>query len=164
MLVLSDAADMAALIVRAEQLGLGYRVPIYRAAAAGLICLSECGRGGTLPSRLLKASPRPQLICIGDDDATPSGPAGWPQARKLLRWARGVVLHGAGGSAEHYTAAAVMAALNRRTLLVETDSAHLPAWIAVVRARKPVLSALVIAVPPGRAHPVECCPIGATIQ
>jgi hypothetical protein len=57
-----------------------------------------------------------------------------------------------------------MAGLNRRTLLVETDSAHLPAWIAMVRARKPVVSALVIAVPSGRAHPVECCPAGAMIQ
>src|SRR6476620_10838703 len=102
MLILSKAAQIAELIVRSQQAGTGYRAPLYRAAAAGLISIVECGRSGRVPSRVLKASPMALLVCLGDDDDMPSGPIGGPQAPKLLRWARGIILHGAGGEAKHY--------------------------------------------------------------
>lgn len=165
MLTLASKAQMAEVIGQAERLGQGFRLPIYRAVLACRINLTEVTRGGVVPSRALKTSPRPLLIVLGDDDHVPSGPDGWPQARKLLRWAKAVVIHAAGGEAQHYEAIVAITRRSDRCLLIETTSGHLDAWLDLVRARRPALPVLAIKVPPGDPqHPTLQRPPGAVVQ
>jgi hypothetical protein len=166
MMTLGKQAQIATIIAHAEQVGASFRLPIYRAALAGQIDIVECARGGTIPAQSLKAHRRPLLAVLGDDDATPTGPDGWPQARRLLRWwCRGVMLHGAGGEAAHYQAAVDLVRESGRLLLVETDSKHLISWQQLVAAQQPAIPTTIIHLRPGApAHPSHELPPGAKIQ
>ncbi len=146
--------------------GAGFRVPLYRAAAAGIIQLCEVPHGSALvPKKVLEHHARPLVIVIGDDDLGSPGPTGWPQARRLFRWARAAVVHGAAGKPEHYAAAVVIAGLAGRVLFVETNTQHAPAWLDMARAALPPPAILAILTPPGAPpHPAWRVPEGVTVQ
>ena len=80
---------------------------LYRGLIAHLD-VSRCTSGGEV-KRFITAARRPAVVLIGDDDDTPSGPAGFKTAQRLLAWAHHVVIHGAGGDPEHYRAAVIAA-------------------------------------------------------
>ena len=115
--------------------------------------------------RRLKAAARPVLVLVGDDDATPSGPADWPQAERLLRWCRYEVVHSTGAERGHYAAAVAGALVHRRALLIETATACEPAWLALLYRVRPCLPGLIVRVPVGRpAHPTLGPPPGVVVQ
>jgi hypothetical protein len=77
--------------------------PLLEAVHAGRLAFAEAGRAWR-PAATLRALDRtgkPALLLLGDDDETPTGPAGWPGVATALRWARAVVLHATGGLPEH---------------------------------------------------------------
>jgi hypothetical protein len=115
--------------------------------------------------RQLKSSGRPALVILGDDDYGSTGPAAWPDAVRLMRWARFTFLHAAGGEAVHYAAAALSAQEHHRVLLVETDTAHLEAWRALIDRIRPHGLGLIIATRSGAPpHPTMRAPAGAVLQ
>jgi hypothetical protein len=75
----------------------------------------------------------PAVVMVQDDDHANTGPAGFPAARKALRWARGLVIHACGGEPWHYQAAASLAEEVRAVVLVETGTAHAEAWADLAR-------------------------------
>jgi len=159
------AAELAEAIVRAEQIGAAHLVPLLRAARAGVLNPLIVPRGTTAPMRRLKTSTKPALVLIGDDDDEPTGPAGWPQAVRLMRWCGVVVVHSTGAQVHHYKAAVDGALVCRRMLLVETNTATEPEWLALLRRLRPGLPGLIVRVRPGEAaHPRMTAPAGATIQ
>jgi hypothetical protein len=159
------AAELANAIARAEQIGAGHLVPVLRMVRAGAMEFVIAPRGGLVPMRRLKAAARPVLVLVGDDDASPSGPADWPQAERLVRWCQFAVVHGAGAERGHYTAAASGALVHRRALLIETTTALEPAWLALIRRVRPCLPQLIVRVPEGRpAHPIQGVPPGVVVQ
>jgi hypothetical protein len=158
---------MAEAVVRLEQAGCGHIVPLVRAAMAGDLGFALVGPGQTLPPRLLDAARqrRPLAVVLGDDGAAPTGPAGFPQARRLLRWAAHVFVHATGGRPEHYAAAARITVAARRLLLVETCTAQQAAWSALARALAPRTPGTLLITRPGApAHPRLSAPVGATPQ
>lgn len=101
-------------------------LPLIRAASAGKVSLAFVRRGASWCeiNQIERWVRRPTIAIIGDDDDLSSGPTGFPCARRLARyWARAVLVHAAGGLAEHYELALAGAHTYRRVLLVETDSA-----------------------------------------
>jgi hypothetical protein len=164
-MIISDQADIAAAIAHVEQAGKGYLTPALRAAGVGLINLAFIARGNSVSPRAMKHRRRSIFIILGDDDYSSSGPAGWPQAEQLVRWARYIVLHGAGGEPEHYSGAVAAALIHHRLLMVETSSGQLEAWRSLVGRVHPRVPGLVITTPADApTHPMEHAPAGAVLQ
>lgn len=158
------AAELADAIAHAEQIGAGHLVPVLRMVRTGALEFVIAPRGGLVPMRRLKAAARPVLVLVGDDDATPSGPADWPQAERLLRWCRFGVVHSAGAERGHYAAAVSGALVHRRALLIETTTACEPAWLALIQRVRPCLPGLIVRVPGRAAHPIQGAPPGVVVQ
>ncbi|HEX3983897.1 MAG TPA: hypothetical protein VHX12_09415 [Acidisoma sp.] len=98
-------------------------------------------------------SRKPAIALIPDDDGFDRGPAGWRLAERALRWANGVLLHGAGAEIEHYEAAIQAAEMGRCVLVIECGTATLGGWAALVMAAPHRPSTLVIH-PRGGVHPL----------
>jgi hypothetical protein len=81
---------------------------------------------------------KPAIAMIGDDDGLDRGPAAWPRAARILRWARGIMLHGSGAEVAHYEVAIVAAQMLGRYCIIETTSALLPVWATLIKTLPPV--------------------------
>lgn len=151
---ITDRATVARIIGAFATAGLGHRLPLLEAVHAGQLAFAEATRGWrpVAAMRALDRTGKPALLLLGDDDESPTGPAGWPGAATALRWARAVVLHATGGLPEHYRLAVEMAAHHQRVVMVETTPEHGPAWLALARP-SPARPALLIVPPPGDVHP-----------
>lgn len=166
-LTLKTRAQMAEVAVRLEQAGAGHHVPLIRAAMAGALRFAVISPGSALPLRLLDMArdSRPLAVILADDGDKPTGPDGFPQARRLLRWAAAILIHATGGEPIHYAAAAQATVLVRRFLLIETDTARQAAWCALRRAVAPRTPGAVLTVPPGALpHPHLAVPAGEAVQ
>lgn len=139
-------------IVRAEAAGEGYRTPLLRAAAAGQLAFAMAVGGEPVLSRILKGR-LPTAVVVADDCPAATGPDGWQQARKLLRWAHSAVFHAAGGAAEHYQLFADATVICRRLLVVEMELGHMAAWGRLAERELPRLNLLRI-VPREGQHPL----------
>ena len=160
-------AQMAEAIRRFEQAGDTWHLPLLRAAMAGALRFTILPPGMRTPLRILdmQRDPRPLVVVLGGDAGGPATPDAFPQARRLMRWAAFVMLHGAGGQAWHYAVAVEAAAVLRRVLLIETTGAALPAWVALKTEVARSTPGLGVMVPPGEpAHPREAPPPGAVLQ
>lgn len=162
MFVVSEAGEISRLMQLQEAAGLGFRNAVYRAALAGNLAIAEVLPGVVLPPDLLR-KPHPVVVILGDDAGISNGPADFPQARRLLRWAGFALVHAAGGETDHYAAIADVARACKNILVIETHTAAEAAWMHLVRRergirlrkKRPALSALLIQVPPDAApHPV----------
>ncbi len=123
----TSRAAISQTIVRLEAAGEGFRIPLFRAANAGALAVATAVDGAPVLSRILKL-PRPTVVILSDDHPAATGPDGWPQARRLLRWSNAVVVHAAGGRAEDYAVIAEAAIHFRRLLLIEIEFRHMQAW------------------------------------
>lgn len=150
-----------ALVIRAiESAGQGFHAPLYRAVLAGELSLLILRQGERVPLRVLErlTDARPQMIVLAGDDGRPGGPEAFPQAERLLRWARFIILHAAAGKAAHYDLAVSMAQSLGRLLLIEAGSAEVAAWSALRERIAPATPGLGIAPPDGVMHPVPARP------
>lgn len=155
-------AAIAETIVRQETMGEGFRNPLFRAASFGLLSVATAIGGTPALSRTLKQS-RPIVVVLADDCPDATGPDGWPQARNLLRWARGAVFHAAGGRAEEYEMIAGAAIICGRLLLVEMELRHMRAWGRLAERELPRLNLLRIEPKEGE-HPIRTAPAGENVQ
>ena len=160
-------AHMAEMVMRLQQAGAAHHVPMIRAAMAGTLRFAVIFPGSALPLRLLDMARerRPLAVILADDGDKPTGPDGFPQARRLLRWATSIFIHATGGQPIHYAVAAQATVLVRRVLLIETGIAHQDAWCDLRRAVAPRTPGVVLTVPPGAApHPHLAVPAGEAVQ
>lgn len=159
--------QMADLVVRLTQAGAHHQVPLIRAAMTGKLRFAFIPPGARLPLRLLKAATDPRLfaVILADDGPNPIGPSAFPQARWLLRWAGGIILHATGGLPEHYALAAGATMLLHRLVLVETNSAREAEWCDLATSLAPNTPALRITVRPGAPpHPSFIRAAGEVLQ
>lgn len=164
---LKTRAQMADAIMRLTQAGQPHHVPLLRAAMAGDLRVCFVAAGQRMPLRLLDMvrDRRPLVVVLADDGLHPAGPAGYPQARRLMGWAASIVIHAAAGEAWHYAAVAEATRLCGRVLLVETCTAHQGAWVALKAAVAPRCAGLVLKVAEGKpAHPCMTAPAGVVVQ
>ena len=155
MMQVRTRAEFGRVIEVASRL-VPWRLPLYAAAADGLIQLVEVTPGAGLPKALDRAA-RPLVVLVGDDGERPVGPDGWRCTPRLRRMARGAIVHAAGGERAHY-AEAVRAALTGAAplALIETTTEHAQAWVQVFLRRPQML----IVPPHGNNHPraAPTCP------
>jgi hypothetical protein len=125
-LTIKTRARMADMAVRLTQAGAGHHMPLIRAAMAGVLRFPVVPPGGRMPLRLLELAQdrHPLTVLLADDGDAPPGPAGLPQTTRLLRWARAIMLHTAGGEPKRHATAAQATVLTGRLVLAETDTAH----------------------------------------
>ncbi|MGK7870973.1 hypothetical protein [Falsiroseomonas sp. E2-1-a20] len=163
---INDTARLAELAVKLQQSGAAHPLPLIRAAMAKELAFVMVAPGGRIPLRVLDPMkhPLPVVVVLGGDHAEPAGPDDFPQTRRLLRWSRATMLHGAGGEELHYAAAVSAARAVGRVLIAETCSVHLADWIALAKAVAPHVATLVIAPKPGTSHPYEAAPAGVVLQ
>ncbi len=148
MMQVRTRAEFGRVIEVASRL-VPWRLPLYAAAADGLIQLVEVMPGAGLPKALDRAA-RPLVILVGDDGETPVGPDGWRCTARLRRMARSAIIHAAGGNRGHYQEAVRAAVSGAAPLaLVETTTELAQAWVKVF-LRHP---AMLIVPPPGDHHP-----------
>ncbi len=113
--------------------------PVFRAAALGdLAAFGLTARSTAFPWKMVNKFRLPTVGIIGDDDYSASGPDGWASARAAIGWCAAAIVHAAGAEAAHYAEAVLSAQQIGRLLLIETDSANAPAWLARLTHR-PVL-------------------------
>lgn len=156
-LQINSRADLHDAIALHEQVGAQHRVPLLRALLNGRIALYECQRSTSASTlkRFFGMVEKPAIVLLGDDDYRPdAGPVGWPVAERAMRWARHIVIHGAGGTAEQYSEFVGTAQEVRRLLIVETAGHLAPDWIAMAKATRPRPSIRALLPLPGQAHPV----------
>ena len=123
-------------IAKAAIGGAGHLVPILSAVRDGRIAVEFLtSRDKAAPMGRLKRYSCPVLAVIGDDDHHNSGPAGWVCAQRVIRWARGVMIHGAVGTVASYKIAVSGAEHFGRFVLVETGSEHTTQWVAAAGAK-----------------------------
>lgn len=151
----NDWSDLPRAIALMQQVGAEHRVRLLRALYNGQIAHLEIQREGCAGKlkRFLATVRRPALVLIGDDDDHATGPAGWPTAERLLRWARQVVVHGAGAEPAHYEAAVLATQIVGRFVLIECNSTMAPAWIDAVQRWAPAAAKVAVRVPEGIQHP-----------
>ena len=160
-------AQMAKAVVRLQQAGACYHIPLVRAAGAGALRFAIVAPGGRLRLDLLdmQRDRRPLAVILGDDGLAPTGPDGFPQARRLMRWAASIVIHAAAGQPEQYAAVAVATTICRRLVLVECSTAHQADWMALRQNVAPGKPGLLIKVPDGQPpHPQWQVPAGSVMQ
>src|SRR5215203_3305954 len=80
-------AELDDAIARASQLGMAHQVPPLRALRLGLVSAAFVSRAASAID-LNRFGNRPAVVILQDDDFQASGPAGFPVARKALRWGR----------------------------------------------------------------------------
>lgn len=164
---ITSAGLMSDMAVRLAQAGAPWHGPLLRAAMVGDLRLCMVPPGSRLPLSVLdmERDRRPLVVVLHGDGLQPCGPEGFPQSRRLLRWAGFALLHGAGGLPFHYQIAVEAARETGRVVIAETTGALLPEWVALKVAVAPTTPGLIIAVPPGKpAHPCETAPAGAVVQ
>lgn len=155
-------AAMDAAIARLLQTDEAFRVPLLRAARDGALGFTQAEGGRAVPARFLKLG-RPCLVILADDHPAATGPDAWPQARKLLRWARAAVFHAAGGRAEDYAMIAAATVAYGRLLLVEMEYRQMQAWGRLAERELPRLNLLRIE-PKNGQHPIQGAPAGTVLQ
>jgi hypothetical protein len=166
--LLESPAQMAQFAVRMQQAGAGWHAPLLRAAMSGDLRLLMVPPGRSVPLAVLdpQRDHRPLVVILCGDGVPPQGtPDDFPQARRLMRWAGFVMLHGAAGEAWHYGLAAELATVSRRVLIVETTGSDLPAWIDLKNRLAPRTPSIGWKVPDGQPqHPINAAPAEAVIQ
>ena len=121
-------ADM--LVARAS-VAAPHMVPLLRDMAAGSLTLAAIARGSqSVSPKAWQRAGKPVVAILADDDHGSTGPAGFPVARKLLRWARGLVVHAAAGHAWQYQMAADLALAVGSCVIVETSTSCADEWLA----------------------------------
>jgi len=142
-----EAACAAMTAMQAPQL------PLFRAAADGVIGLAFVTEPATpWPSELLASFRKPALVVLHDDlapERASSPPGDWRCAAEMRAWALSAIVHGAAAEADHYRIAIVTTLLVGRAAIVETSSAFVAAWCEFLKPL-PVLAI----VPRGGLHPV----------
>jgi hypothetical protein len=138
----------------AGRLGLP-QLPLFRAAADGLICLiSIYDPTAPWPAALIERNAwRPTLVLIGADPGygqPDPAPEEWAAANRLRYWCRAAMVHGAGGTADHYREAAGRTLLASRFALIETTSARAHEWAAFLKCPRTQL----ILPADGAPHPI----------
>lgn len=149
-------SDIPHAISRQQAAGAGHRVPLLQALMHRRIAHLELQRTGSARKfKLWSAASRlPALALLGDDDhATPDGPGTWPYARRVLGWARFILIHGGAGRPEHYDLAIDLTCLHGRLVMVECASANIEAWKAAATRWGTGAEGLVMQPPPGSPHP-----------
>lgn len=152
--------DIPAAISQMQLAGAGHRVPLLQALYRGEIAYAEMRGPGYAgyASRFRRwaATIRlPGIALIGDDgDTSPDGPDAWPVARRVLGWARFILVHGAAGHPDHYRYAIGLARTYDRLLLIECASRNIGPWEQACERSGPGAVVLVMRPPPGVPHPV----------
>ncbi|MFT8245223.1 hypothetical protein [Roseomonas sp. BN140053] len=151
---LTGDAVMADLIAKLQAAGETYRIPLFQAARQKIVSLVAATDGEPMLMRYLKDTRRPVVALLAGDTPTDRGPDGWPQARKLIRWAEHVFIHATGGQPFHYEMMVMAAQMKSRVLVIECEYRHHAAWLALVVKLRPRLPVVNLIPPPGGAHPV----------
>jgi hypothetical protein len=150
------APRVAAMIASAEAHGCGHALPLLRWMGAGRGGLIFMPRGAdAVDLRAFERLGLPAVVVVQDDDHANTGPAGFPAARKALRWARGLVIHASRGEPWHYAATASLAEELRAVVLVETGTEHAEPWADLAR-RAALLRGHIgfMLLPRSGAHPI----------
>jgi hypothetical protein len=158
---LTQASELADFIVRVQQSGEGFRLPLLRAVAAGRLAVVAVAGGQPAPEHHLKEA-KPTTIIISDDTPAAIGPRRWRQLPKLMDWATVVVLHATAGQPEHYEMITTATLMAKRVLVVEMQQRHHAAWLQRVSRRGPRVINFVP--PPGDVHPRAGAPVGTVMQ
>ena len=132
MIGINNPRAISELMAAQAMAGYGFRNPIYRAALAGDAALVELMPGTRIPREVLWRD-APTIIVANDDAGRSNGAGDFPDADRLMKWARRVMIHAMGGEAAHYQLAADAARNHGRVLLIETRTAHEVAWEAMAR-------------------------------
>lgn len=167
MIYLKNPVRMADLAVRIAQGGDTWHAPLIRACMAGDLRLIMIPPSVRMPLAPLDPTRdrRPLVVILAGDGPEPAGPGDFPQALRLFRWARFVIVHGTGGQAFHYQAAVEAARLTGRVVIAETGNDYLKDWCAFRIVNAPRTPGLIITTPPGQPpHPMMGAPAGATVQ
>jgi len=152
-------ARVSAAIARLAAAGHKHPIPLFRALLAEEIALALLDPVDRLPLSFLDPLRfrKPLVIVLGGDFGADGradcGPEGWPQSRRLLRWARWAPIHGTGGQVWHYGEAVEAARICHRVLLAECGTATLPAWEAMRAQVAPSLPGVTLRCRPGDFHP-----------
>lgn len=147
----NNSADLDRLITFAQQ-HAPHRAVLFQAVRHGLITLAEITRDGPLPAKNLERSKRPALVLVGDDDGLDCGPNGWAARSRLAGWARHAIIHATGADVPSYALVVAMALQRGRVVLVETGTAHGPAWHQMFS--KVGVPTVNLIAPSGGIHPI----------
>jgi hypothetical protein len=132
MIGINNPRAISGLMAAQAMAGYGFRNPIYRAALAGDAALVELMPGTRIPREVLWRD-APTIIVANDDAGRSNGAGDFPDADRLMKWARRVMIHAMGGEAAHYQLAVDAARNHGRVLLIETRTAHEVAWEEMAR-------------------------------
>lgn len=146
----------AIAFMQAQQGSALFRVPPLQALYEGRIAFLDVAPLST-PAKMVKAflaiADKPALVIVGDDGELPVGPEGVPQLARLVRWARQIILHGAGGEVWHYDTAVRTTEAVGRVVLIECPSHLVEDYREFSRRHAPRVSGFLIQPPPGEFHP-----------
>lgn len=160
MLNITTPAGISRAAIAMRKAGDTWHGPLFRAAMVGELNVGIVIPGERTPDRFLNEAEKPVVIVLGGDGKRGAGPDEFRNLWRPMKWARAILLHGAGGEERHYDKAVTAARIVRRVLVVETDSAHLPAWVEARIRLAPGTPTLIISTRPEVVHPAP--PMGGS--
>jgi hypothetical protein len=150
---ISAPADLDRLVAAACVSDAPHFARLAKAVRAGTHNLVIPNRQAMAPMGMLKRSPRPVVLLLGDDDYCSTGPNGWACVPKVFAWAQKALVHGTGADIASYQMALDAASVCRRFLLVETDSSLATEWAEAIAAARSAIPTLIL-LPRDGVHPV----------
>jgi hypothetical protein len=154
-LIIEDRAGLARAVQLAEAVGAIGSAVLMRALLAGEIAYFpvHAETSARQIRQFTRCATRPAVMMLGDDDGLDRGPAGWPVAPRVLRWAATVMIHAAGAEKVHYQGAVDVAKAVRRLAIIECSSASLDDWLGLAAAA-PSRPRIIVIRPRGGVHPL----------
>ncbi|WP_148299289.1 hypothetical protein [Komagataeibacter kakiaceti] len=142
-------------IINALQVaGLHERAILFQAVARGEIAMLGADNRGKMPLKDLRACGVPSITFLSANEPGKERPQDFDDLRRILAWARFVVIHAQHERSSDYEAILNLTRDCGRLLLIETSLPHITMWLERLSYSKKLMPFMLMAPENGEEQPI----------